>query len=51
MGPTCEQLAEFVKLYHECKSTTLIIKTMEEKHHPEIQVLNKMLIHSLVGEV
>jgi hypothetical protein len=41
--------AEFIKLYHEYKSTILIIKTMK-KHHPEMKVLSKMLIYSLVGK-
>jgi hypothetical protein len=47
MGPSCEQMVDFVKLYHACKSTTLIIEAMKT-HHPGMNVLNKMLIYSLV---
>jgi hypothetical protein len=47
MGPSCEQMVDFVKLYNACKSTTLIIEAMKT-HHPGMNVLNKMLIYSLV---
>jgi hypothetical protein len=47
MDPSCEQMVDFVKLYHACKSTTLIIEAMKT-HHPGMNMLNKMLIYSLV---
>lgn len=47
MEPSCEQLVEIVKLYYDCKSATLVIRTMR-KQHPEMKVLNRMLIYRLV---
>lgn len=47
MEPSCEQLAEIVKLYYECKYVTLVIRTMR-KRHPEVKMLNRMLIYRLV---
>jgi hypothetical protein len=34
MGPSCEQMEEFIKLYHARKSTTLITETMKKECHP-----------------
>lgn len=47
MEPSCEQLVEIVKLYYECKYVTLVIRTMR-KRHPEMKMLNRMLIYRLV---
>jgi hypothetical protein len=47
MDLSCGQMVDFVKLYHACKSTFLIIETMKT-HHPRLNVLNKMLIYSPV---
>lgn len=47
MEPSCVQLVEIVKLYYECKSATSVIRIMR-KQHPEMKVLNRMLIYRLV---
>jgi hypothetical protein len=46
MGPSCEEMEEFVKLYHARKSKTLITETMK-KHHPGMKVQNEILIYRL----
>lgn len=47
MEPSYEQLAEIVKLYYECKSVTLVIRTTRIRH-PEMKMLSRMLIYRLV---
>jgi hypothetical protein len=46
MVRSCEQMEEFVKLYHARKSTASITETMK-KHHPGMKVKNEMLIYRL----
>jgi hypothetical protein len=50
MGQSYEQMIKFVKLYQECKPTTLMIETMK-KHNPGMKVLNIMLIYSVVRKL